>query len=694
MAVSCDRPRRLVDLALRLVSTPSFTARRRRGRCTSSRHRPADAVAAGRGRPRERPRHVGGHGRRADADVQRAPRHVVLGPRAVAAGHPRLPARGVRARRPHLRARHLEHEGRSRLLRRGGARAAGRGRAAARRRARSPRSRARSRRRSRATRREPSIAGTRRARATSSRTAASPTCASSASRPRTSSCSRTSARCGCGCRRTGRSSTRPSARDGARRTRSCGCARCSTPCSSGCRVGGARCRTATCAVSRTSARSRAGSAGALADAAPHRPVSGSARAAERADGGRAAQRRSSSRARSTVWTAEVYVTAPGAEIDAEPSTRRRARRGARGGLRRASRSATSRAGSPTRRCSRATGSRPSTTARRRGLPDAELGENLAIDGLVQDGGGVRARGDARVRGRMTPTSTRCRPTCLRRRTTAPRITCSARCCRSSRSTRRRGRCRCASSGASGSFSTSIRAPAGPGARRRRAGTTSPARAAARRSRARSATMRRSWPSSARSSPGSRRRRSTTRSSSRSGTTSRIPSSPTRSCGSARRCGLPTFDVEGVTLYKRITLVVEACAIAKVFYPVFPPDKNADEVVAWLRGARVKLVTFDDGKVGRVDGDAVIELDVPSMREYFERGGARRRPARAACSRGREAARADRPEEVLPHGGQLPRARGGVEARRLVARDRAVDRLLPERRRDRRAGRRRSSIRST
>jgi peroxiredoxin len=49
--------------------------------------------------------------------------------------------------------------------------------------------------------------------------------------------------------------------------------------------------------------------------------------------------------------------------------------------------------------------------------------------------------------------------------------------------------------------------------------------------------------------------------------------------------LPTFEVEGATLYKRITLVVEACAIAKVFYPVFPPDKNAEEVVAWLEGRR-------------------------------------------------------------------------------------------------------------
>ena len=47
-------------------------------------------------------------------------------------------------------------------------------------------------------------------------------------------------------------------------------------------------------------------------------------------------------------------------------------------------------------------------------------------------------------------------------------------------------------------------------------------------------------------------------------------------------GLPTFEVEGMTLYKRVTLVVEACAISKVFYPVFPPDQNAAEVVAWLR----------------------------------------------------------------------------------------------------------------
>jgi peroxiredoxin len=49
--------------------------------------------------------------------------------------------------------------------------------------------------------------------------------------------------------------------------------------------------------------------------------------------------------------------------------------------------------------------------------------------------------------------------------------------------------------------------------------------------------------------------------------------------------LPAFEVEGHTLYKRLALVVQACAIAKVFYPVFPPDENAGEVLAWLEERR-------------------------------------------------------------------------------------------------------------
>jgi peroxiredoxin len=45
--------------------------------------------------------------------------------------------------------------------------------------------------------------------------------------------------------------------------------------------------------------------------------------------------------------------------------------------------------------------------------------------------------------------------------------------------------------------------------------------------------------------------------------------------------LPTFEIEGMTLYKRLTFVAEAGRIVKVFYPVFPPDRNATEVLAWL-----------------------------------------------------------------------------------------------------------------
>jgi len=47
--------------------------------------------------------------------------------------------------------------------------------------------------------------------------------------------------------------------------------------------------------------------------------------------------------------------------------------------------------------------------------------------------------------------------------------------------------------------------------------------------------------------------------------------------------LPIFEVDGMTLYKRLTLVAEAGRIVKAFYPVFPPDRDAVEVLAWLRG---------------------------------------------------------------------------------------------------------------
>ena len=54
---------------------------------------------------------------------------------------------------------------------------------------------------------------------------------------------------------------------------------------------------------------------------------------------------------------------------------------------------------------------------------------------------------------------------------------------------------------------------------------------------------------------------------------------------ARALRLPTFEVEGLTLYKRLAWVAERGRIVKVFYPVFPPDRNAEEVVAWLERSR-------------------------------------------------------------------------------------------------------------
>lgn len=52
-------------------------------------------------------------------------------------------------------------------------------------------------------------------------------------------------------------------------------------------------------------------------------------------------------------------------------------------------------------------------------------------------------------------------------------------------------------------------------------------------------------------------------------------------------GLPTFEVSGQTLLRRFTLVIANGRIEHVFYPVFPPDRHAQEVLAWLGGENVR-----------------------------------------------------------------------------------------------------------
>lgn len=49
----------------------------------------------------------------------------------------------------------------------------------------------------------------------------------------------------------------------------------------------------------------------------------------------------------------------------------------------------------------------------------------------------------------------------------------------------------------------------------------------------------------------------------------------------KAAGLPTFAAAGHVLLRRLTLVIDDGVVTKVFYPVFPPDRSAEEVIAWL-----------------------------------------------------------------------------------------------------------------
>jgi len=57
----------------------------------------------------------------------------------------------------------------------------------------------------------------------------------------------------------------------------------------------------------------------------------------------------------------------------------------------------------------------------------------------------------------------------------------------------------------------------------------------------------------------------------------------------RALQLPTMQVAGLTLIKRLALIVDDARITHVFYPVFPPDRNAGDVLAWLNHQRTGLL---------------------------------------------------------------------------------------------------------
>jgi peroxiredoxin len=49
----------------------------------------------------------------------------------------------------------------------------------------------------------------------------------------------------------------------------------------------------------------------------------------------------------------------------------------------------------------------------------------------------------------------------------------------------------------------------------------------------------------------------------------------------RALRLPTFEVDGLTLIKRLTLIIDDGWVSGVLYPVFPPDRSAADTLAWL-----------------------------------------------------------------------------------------------------------------
>lgn len=56
----------------------------------------------------------------------------------------------------------------------------------------------------------------------------------------------------------------------------------------------------------------------------------------------------------------------------------------------------------------------------------------------------------------------------------------------------------------------------------------------------------------------------------------------KSLSLANALNLPTFEAGGLTLLKRLTMIIEDGRIQHIFYPVHSPDKNADAVIAWLK----------------------------------------------------------------------------------------------------------------
>ena len=140
-------------------------------------------------------------------------------------------------------------------------------------------------------------------------------------------------------------------------------------------------------------------------------------------------------------------------------------------------------------------------------------------------------------------------------------------------------------------------------------------------------------------------------------------------------GMPTFDVAGRTFYKRVTLVAELGRIVRIFYPVFPPDRNARDVVAWLSagshggavsstGARRPLNTHVADGIFRLEGEYwTVASDGRVMRVRDSKG--MRVLARLLANPGRPHASLDLERLGAPDGDATARAVAGSDAGEIL-----------------------------
>jgi peroxiredoxin len=103
----------------------------------------------------------------------------------------------------------------------------------------------------------------------------------------------------------------------------------------------------------------------------------------------------------------------------------------------------------------------------------------------------------------------------------------------------------------------------------------------------------------------------------------------------RALDLPTMEVAGMTLYKRLTMIIRGGRVEHVMYPVFPPDENAADVVAWLRDRLQPKADVQAAWNERYEAAAALYGAEPNQFVAAELGGmSPRRVLDLACGQGR------------------------------------------------------------